>query len=351
MAAGAVPPKQRAAKAPVPAPRRGAAREIPLPRDLRVDPARVDALAQALGAAARDVVRRVAWVLLRRAQLARQGLHGRRSLAALAGDRETVRTMAPLAEASRRYTQCAETLRDQLLCAQAHLDRALERRHSQGGDEASVSAQAAAEGAAAAAGSGPQPLTGLDASLYQAIASSVPLGWADPAAAPAAPAVPAAAPTPAQGADPLMQGLTSELGVPGEPKPAPAAGASAATSIAIDSDDEEPQGHPGTVRGATSPPKDDPQQAKRRRTDAQPAAAGGAPPAPQAPAPGETFDLGPELGTIDLSSMPDFSWLGGGGGGNEGGDASNGILGLEGLQLPSDSLLGNFDLGDSQPKP
>ncbi|WFD19535.1 hypothetical protein MCAP1_001767 [Malassezia caprae] len=91
----------------------GPAASVP---DVRIDAARTEALADCVPASLAQVLREIGWLLVRRAQLAREGRPPRECLALL----------QPLAKACRAYTESMEQLRDQLMMADAVLEHLLD---------------------------------------------------------------------------------------------------------------------------------------------------------------------------------------------------------------------------------
>ncbi|PKI85055.1 hypothetical protein MVES1_001050 [Malassezia vespertilionis] len=224
-----------------------------------------------------EVLRQTGWLLQRRAQLVR---HGR-------GTRELVPTLHALSCACKNYVNRTTALRDHLLCAEARLEYALERKKETGIVPSSELAEEAPPGS----------LEKLDPELYNVI-SSMPLDWSaeteNTADAPQAP-------------DPNV------------PKPS----GDASNAIVIDSDDEssEPQGgrrardkaHSGqpTKRRKMEAPNDD---IVSMLVNSFHQGEGASPAAPALSKPtdstGTSADLGSKIDQLISDNVSDLSWLG-----------------------------------------
>ena len=299
----------------------GNARAVP---DLRIDAARTEALADAVPASLAQVLREIGWLLVRRAQLAKEG----RPVC------ECLPLLQPLAKACRTYAETMEQLRDQLMVADAVLEHLL---------DGTEPAPGAADAAAA-------PIAPLD--LYSVMSTLPAMGWDSAAAEGAAPGAQPASAAPAP--DVPMASIDAALAQAMPVTEAPRAGTSASDAIAIDSDsdsDGEPvqasvqtaaPGVSGPDRQPGAPPGDDLVSALL----SAPLPAAGAAEASGSSAP-ETQAAPPEKASATdargEASALDFSWLD-----LESLGGAGDMLGLGSDGLPEAGGLAGLDLGTLQ---
>ncbi|WFD30354.1 hypothetical protein MSPP1_001372 [Malassezia sp. CBS 17886] len=233
------------------------------PLGLGIEAAPAQAQARAVVASVEDVVRKCGWLLLRRAQLVQQGV----------GRREPRALVYPLVHACREFFGHAAVLRDQLsthrqLCAQVHLERALEHAHvhDKGGLAPAAPDAGALPGLPMSASLSP-----MDPMLYNVI-STMPLSWGREGVGVELPTLGDLDTLGSVAAAPIDMG--GSAAAPRAAPPAP--GSNAATAIPVDNDDDDADGggaaagaapatRPGT-RTAVSPLRGA-NPAKRRRVD------------------------------------------------------------------------------------
>lgn len=287
---------------------------------LHVDAARVEDLASTLPASLAQVVREIGWLLVRRAQLAKEG----RPAA------ECLNLLHPLAQACRTYYDSLAQLRDQLLVAEAVLEHVLDGREPAGEPITST------------------PLAPID--LYNVMSTLPSMPWghatteneAPRAASPAAPAM-------------AIESIDAALAhaLPLDPVQPPPSGASVTDAIAIDSDDSDSatQEAPATAlpapaapsaKGHHDSPSGDELVTALLTTPLPPANDAPAPPdsnsAPAAPSEHNAGVAGslPGAEALGDANALDFSWLdldalGGGDvlGLGQGAPETNGLAGLD----------------------
>ncbi|WFD26762.1 hypothetical protein MNAN1_001749 [Malassezia nana] len=173
---------------------------------LHVDAAWAEDLSGTLPASLAHVVREIGWLLVRRAQLVKEG----RPAA------ECLHLLHPLAQACRTYYDSLAQLRDQLLVAEAVLEHVLDGREPAGEPITST------------------PLAPID--LYSVMSTLPSMPWGQTTTeieTPRAPSLPA----PAMAIDSIDAALAHAL--PLDPVQPPPSGASVTDAIAIDSDDSD----------------------------------------------------------------------------------------------------------------